>query len=59
VTAAERRAAQHDEVKATKTIAAHQELKKAGVTLTLLWQEYRGAHPDRYAYSQFCARYRE
>ena len=37
----------------------HQELKKAGVTLALLWQEYRAAHPDGYAYSQFCERYRQ
>src|SRR5712691_3856577 len=39
--------------------AIHQELKKAGVTLALLWQEYRAAHPDGYAYSQFCERYRQ
>ena len=37
----------------------HLELKKAGVTLALLWQEYRAAHPDGYAYSQFCERYRQ
>ena len=37
----------------------HQELKKAGVTLMLLWQEYRAAHPRGYAYSQFCERYRQ
>ena len=37
----------------------HQELKKPGVTLALLWQEYRGAHPDGYGYSQFCERYRQ
>ena len=36
----------------------HQELKKPGVTLALLWLEYRGAHPSGYAYSQFCERYR-
>ena len=36
----------------------HQELKKPGVTLSLLWLEYRGAHPTGYAYSQFCERYR-
>src|SRR5712691_3317772 len=36
----------------------HQELKKPGVTLSLLWLEYRGAHPSGYAYSQFCERYR-
>jgi transposase len=39
--------------------ALHQELKKPGVTLTLLWQEYRAQHPHGYAYSQFCERYRQ
>jgi transposase len=37
----------------------HQELKKPGVTLMLLWQEYRAQHPHGYAYSQFCDRYRQ
>jgi transposase len=37
----------------------HQELKKPGVTLMLLWQEYRATHPHGYAYSQFCERYRQ
>jgi len=36
----------------------HQELKKPGVTLSLLWMEYRAQHPSGYAYSQFCDRYR-
>lgn len=27
------------------------ELKRKGVTLTLLWQEYRAAHPDGYSYT--------
>ena len=36
----------------------HQELKKPGVTLALLWTEYRAEHPTGYAYSQFCERYR-
>ena len=36
----------------------HLELKKQGVTLMLLWEEYRAAHPTGYAYSQFCERYR-
>ena len=36
----------------------HQELKRAGVTLQLLWTEYRAAHPTGYAYSHFCDRYR-
>ncbi len=37
----------------------HLELrKKRGVTLMLLWDEYRQAHPDGYAYSQFNELYR-
>jgi transposase len=31
-----------------------QELKRKGVTRTLLWQEYREAHPDGYSYTWFC-----
>lgn len=31
----------------------HRELSKRGVTLTLLWQEYRERHPDGYGYTQF------
>ncbi len=34
------------------TVAA--ELKRKGVTLTLLWQEYRASHPDGYGYTWFC-----
>jgi len=30
------------------------ELKRKGVTLQLLWQEYKEEHPDGYQYSQFC-----
>jgi len=33
------------------------ELKRKGVTLTLLWQEYRAAHPDGYGYTWFCERF--
>ncbi len=38
----------------------HQELKRKGVTLALLWEEYGQARPEQsaYSYSQFCARYR-
>jgi len=36
----------------------HQELKLKGVTLSLLWQEYRERHPDGYQYSRFCDLYR-
>lgn len=37
--------------------AVHTELRRKGVTLRLLWLEYRDAHPDGYGYSQFCDRY--
>jgi transposase len=36
----------------------HQEMKKPGVTLMLLWLEYLKNHPGGYQYSQFCERYR-
>jgi transposase len=36
-----------------------QELKKKGVTLKLLWIEYRDRHPDGYSYTQFCEYYRK
>jgi transposase len=35
----------------------HRELRRKGVTLFLLWQEYRERHPDGYAYSRFCDHY--
>ncbi|EED31188.1 integrase, catalytic region [gamma proteobacterium NOR5-3] len=35
----------------------HGELKFKGVTLFLLWQEYRQVHSDGYQYSWFCAHY--
>ncbi len=36
----------------------HQELKRKGVTLQLLWEEYHGVHGERaYQYSQFCWHY--
>ena len=31
--------------------AIHRELLRPGVTLSLLWEEYRGAHPEGYGYS--------
>jgi transposase len=38
----------------------HKELCRKGVTLQLLWEEYKQAHPeDGYQYSQFCERYRQ
>jgi transposase len=34
--------------------AIHRELRRPGVTLLLLWEEYRAAWPDGYGYSRFC-----
>ena len=34
------------------------ELAHKGMTLMLLWVEYKERHPDGYEYSQFCQRYR-
>ena len=39
-------------------LAIHKELRHKHVTLFLLWQEYRTAHPDGYQYSWFCEHYR-
>jgi len=36
----------------------YQELRKKGVTLQLLWREYRDIHPIGLSYSHFCERYR-
>jgi transposase len=36
----------------------HRELRRPGVTLMLLWEEYRAAAPDGYAYSRWCELYR-
>src|SRR5262245_1228194 len=38
--------------------AVHRELRRPGVTLQLLWEEHRAAHPDDYGYSRFCEHYR-
>ena len=36
----------------------HQELKRKGVTLQLLWEEYNATHGERtYRYSQYCEHY--
>lgn len=34
------------------------ELKKPGVTLQILWEEYRAVHPGGYGYSRFCELFR-
>ncbi len=35
----------------------HAELRRKGVTLSLLWEEYRGVYPDGYGYSRYCELY--
>jgi transposase len=37
----------------------HRELRRKGVTLFLLWQEYKAVTPEGVQYSQFCAAYRQ
>jgi transposase len=39
----------------------HHELRRKGMTLMLLWEEYQADHADRqtYRYSQFCDNYRQ
>jgi len=39
-------------------VEVHRELKRKGVTLFLLWQEYKEAHPEGCQYSRFCSLYR-
>jgi transposase len=34
-------------------------MKKKGVTLMLLWEEYKEQHPEGIMYTQFCERYRK
>jgi transposase len=35
------------------------EMRRPGVNLMVLWEEYRQAHPEGYGYSRFCDLYRE
>ena len=37
----------------------HNELRRQGVTLQLLWEEYKEIHPDGYQHTQFCQLYRD
>ena len=37
----------------------HKEMQRKGVTLTLLWEEYKTEHPDGLMFTQFCKRYRQ
>jgi transposase len=39
-------------------VGVHRELRRKGVTLQLLWLEYRERHPDGFGYSWFCRTYR-
>src|SRR4030042_3563594 len=36
---------------------ARKELRQKGVTLRLLWMEYKEKHPDGYQYSRYCEHY--
>jgi transposase len=36
----------------------HRELRRPGVTLMLLWEEYRQVEPDSYSYRRWCELYR-
>jgi transposase len=36
----------------------HRELRRKGVTLFLLWEEYKAQHPNGFHYSWFCKHYR-
>lgn len=38
-------------------VELHKELKRKGVTLQLLWHEYKQEHPEGYQYTQFCHHY--
>jgi len=37
----------------------HREVKRKGVTLWLLWEEYKEEHPNGFQYSWFCEKYAE
>ena len=39
--------------------ALAREMKRPGVNLTVLWEEYGAAHPGGYSYSRFCELYRD
>src|SRR5947209_467553 len=40
-------------------VGIHRELRRKGVTLELLWMEYKQDHPEGYQYSQFCWLYQQ
>jgi transposase len=39
--------------------ALKKEMRRKGVTLALLWDEYKADHPNGFQYSQFCKLYRD
>jgi transposase len=39
-------------------VHTHHELRRPGVTLMLLWEEYRQSEPEGYGYSRWCELYR-
>ena len=43
---------------ASTWVAFQTELKRRGVTLALLWQEYLAEHPTGYSYKRFCELHR-
>ena len=53
-----RPAAAHDRVR-PDCAYIHRELKRDGVTLQLLWEEYAQVHPQGYRRTQFCAIYQQ
>jgi len=45
---------------APDSAAIHSQLKRKGLTLQLLWEEYRAIHgAQSYSYSQYCSLYRD
>ena len=39
-------------------VVVHREMKRKDMTLLLLWDEYKAAHPNGYQYTTFCRHYR-
>ena len=40
-------------------LAVNREMKRKGMTLLVLWDEYKAAHPDGYEYATFCRHYKK
>ena len=49
---------EHSESRVQPVSEIHRELRRKGVTLALLWQEYKGTHPGGLQYSWFCEQFR-